>query len=387
MAAAAAAAKVAAAAAAVTGALRLPPASRPSLPIAAHGVRGARGPRAGARGLCRPASSSSSSSASASAEADGEGATPARLSSTAGAYVRHLEKLRASASYRREQRRVLVVGRTVIREVARALGPAEGVVVAEGAPRGDDVGIDVGGVVGRAADAGPSPWPRVVQAAPHVLKKITGDPNPEGMVATFRFPDPSLGRGPAWLRDARRVLVLDGVQDPGNVGTLLRTALALGWDGAVVLPGVAGACDPFNDKALRAGRGAALRLPVCVAGSWAEWASGPGRAFVHVAAVAAEAPGGEAGTPAALLGPPAAGAEAEAEAGAEVRIALVLGSEGKGLSAEASAGCDVLATVPYGGDMESLNVGVAGGILMWALQGGGQGPAAAQLLLRTNLPP
>ena len=375
----AAAAKVAAAAAAVTGALRLPHASRPSLPIAARGVRGARGPRAGARGLCRPASSS------ASAEADGEGATPARLSSTAGAYVRHLEKLRASASYRREQGRVLVVGRTVIREVARALGPAEGVVVAEGAPRGDDVGVDVGDVVGRAAEAGPSPWPRVVQAAPHVLRKITGDPNPEGMVATFRFPDPSLGRGPAWLRDARRVLVLDGVQDPGNVGTLLRTALALGWDGAVVLPGVAGACDPFNDKALRAGRGAALRLPVCVAGSWAEWASGPGRAFVHVAAVAAEAPGGEVGSPAALLGPPAAMAEAEAEA--EARIALVLGSEGKGLSAEASAGCDVLATVPYGGDMESLNVGVAGGILMWALQGGGQGPAAAQLLLRNNLPP
>ena len=56
-----------------------------------------------------------------------------------------------------------------------------------------------------------------------------------------------------------RLLVLDGVQDPGNVGTLLRTALALGWDGAALLPGCA---EPFSDKCLRASRAAAFRLPV-----------------------------------------------------------------------------------------------------------------------------
>ncbi|GFR49266.1 hypothetical protein Agub_g11245, partial [Astrephomene gubernaculifera] len=48
-----------------------------------------------------------------------------------------------------------------------------------------------------------------------------------------------------------RLLVLDGVQDPGNLGTLVRTALAFGWQGVFLLPGC---CDPFNDKALRASR-------------------------------------------------------------------------------------------------------------------------------------
>ena len=329
------------------------------------GARRARALRPGARN--RRAFSSASNAEERVPGEDGDGA--ARLSSTSGAYVKHLEKLRSSASYRREQGRVVVVGQTVVKEVSQSLGPAEGVVIAEGAPLSSAA---VAGDPGRGDGVAENGWPRVARAMPHVLKKITGDPTPEGMVATFKFADPSLSAGvPPWVRGARRVLVLDGVQDPGNLGTLLRSALALGWDGAVVLPGVAGACDPFNDKALRAGRGAALRLPVCTAGSWAEWISGPGRDFLHIAAVAAEDPGGAAGSSKDLLG----------QGG---RVALVLGSEGKGLSPDASAGCDVLATVPYGGDMESLNVGVAGGILMWALHSL-DGPAAGGLLLRRNV--
>jgi hypothetical protein len=65
-----------------------------------------------------------------------------------------------------------------------------------------------------------------------------------------------------------RLLALEGVQDPGNLGTLLRTACAFGWDAVLLLPGC---CDPYNDKALRASRGAAFKLPVAVAtAGWPE---------------------------------------------------------------------------------------------------------------------
>lgn len=56
-----------------------------------------------------------------------------------------------------------------------------------------------------------------------------------------------------------RILVLDGVRDPGNVGSLIRSAFVLGWDGAVLLNGC---CDPFNLRALRAGRGTTFHLPI-----------------------------------------------------------------------------------------------------------------------------
>lgn len=68
------------------------------------------------------------------------------------------------------------------------------------------------------------------------------------MVAELPMPPPL---APAAAGQLQRLLVLEGVQDPGNLGTLLRCALAFGWDGAWLLPGC---CDPFNDKALRASR-------------------------------------------------------------------------------------------------------------------------------------
>ena len=155
----------------------------------------------------------------------------------------------------------------------------------------------------------------------------------------------------------KRVLALERCQDPGNLGTLLRTAAALGWDAAFLLPGCA---DPLGDKALRAGRGAAFKLPLG-AGSLEDLAALAAR---HgLACVAAEPRAGGAG---GAGGAPRGGAPAGALAAG---VCLVLGSEGQGLSAEARALCTPVG-IEMPGDMESLNVAAAGAILMAFLSEG-----------------
>lgn len=173
----------------------------------------------------------------------------------------------------------------------------------------------------------------------------------------------------ASMPQLRRLLVLEGVQDPGNLGTLLRCATAFGWDGVWLLPGC---CDPFNDKALRASRGASLRLPL-VSGDWKQ--------LEHVAAgnglvlLAAE-PEELEQEPRQQMGQRQEQGQPTKAAGGDwlqelrqQRIALVMGTEGQGLSQRALSACRPV-SVPMMGDMESLNVGIAGGILMFLLSEG-----------------
>jgi TrmH family RNA methyltransferase len=185
------------------------------------------------------------------------------------------------------------------------------------------------------------------------------------------------------------VLLLDGVQDPGNLGTLLRSAAAFGVAAACLAPGC---CDPYNAKAVRASRGACLRLPL-----WrATWSQLTALADATGAVVLGADPRGE-GSGATL----AAAAAAAAAPGAKP-LWLALGAEGPGLSLQAQALCTPVAIPRAGarlmhsfvtissacigralrpaltrrccgfscsraGGMESLNVAVAGSILMYIL--------------------
>ena len=90
---------------------------------------------------------------------------------------------------------------------------------------------------------------------PELLKSLSTTETPQGVLFLCRAPDLS---APDKLTGTR-YLVLDGVQDPGNVGTVWRTADAFGADGLILLPGCA---DPFSPKTVRATMGACFRLPV-----------------------------------------------------------------------------------------------------------------------------
>lgn len=88
-----------------------------------------------------------------------------------------------------------------------------------------------------------------------IFKKITSLEESDGYAAVVDMPEPT-----ADLSQTKRLLILDQIADPGNLGTLLRTAFAFGWDGVIATPGTV---DFFNDKALRAAKGATFRLPYC----------------------------------------------------------------------------------------------------------------------------
>jgi TrmH family RNA methyltransferase len=182
----------------------------------------------------------------------------------------------------------------------------------------------------------------VVEIAPRTMAQLSGTETPQGVLAVLEPP-----RWPLETirpRPAAPVLVLDGVQDPGNVGALLRTAYALGAAGAVLLPGTA---DPANAKVLRGAMGATFHLP------WAPATDGEFRHWVRDSEAVVWATAAE-GTPLGRRNPPE-------------RLALVVGNEGAGVRQEVRELAEATVSVPLARGAESLNVAVAAGILLfWA---------------------
>ena len=163
---------------------------------------------------------------------------------------------------------------------------------------------------------------------------------PQGVLAVGRRPQRRLSEVEPGAHAA--VLVFDRLADPGNLGTLLRTAYALGVDWAVALPGTV---DPWNAKAVRAAAGALFRLPVTQE-TWVELSAWlRERSFTILCAD----PGGEA---LPRSGEPVG------------RFALVLGNEPAGLAADVRRSCDRRVAVELPGHMDSLNVAIAGALLL-----------------------
>jgi RNA methyltransferase, TrmH family len=166
--------------------------------------------------------------------------------------------------------------------------------------------------------------------------------SPQGILAIGVAPDLSL----ATLADGPviRVLILDAVQDPGNVGTILRTAAALGATATFSLPGTV---DLWNAKVVRSGMGAHFHHP-CLAGTWDELdAFRRERSLAIWAADAAGEPLGATTAP--------------------DRIGLILGNEGSGLSSQSRERADCFVALPIATTVESLNVAVAAGIFLYEL--------------------
>jgi len=262
-----------------------------------------------------------------------------RVSSAENATVKHFVKLCKSKAYRDERGTVVLSSSVLMRECFGRAGEgreAKTLFVADWAEA--PAGI-------RAK--------RVIRAPASVLKKCAGVNNADGLDAVGEFASPKIMNAREFVdgakqRDVVRVLAVEGVQDPGNLGTLTRTAVAFGWDTVALLPGT---CDPFNDKAMRAARGATFRVDFVAFDSFDDLASA-GREL-NMELYAAE---------------PSAKEDVDPErAKAVAKACLVLGTEGQGLSDDALRACKPVA-IPMSGEMESLNVGIAGGVLMYLMQ-------------------
>ena len=166
---------------------------------------------------------------------------------------------------------------------------------------------------------------------------------PQGILVVAATPTRSLE--PLAAEDPSRFLVLDAVQDPGNVGTLIRTAAALGATATVALPGTV---DLWNAKVVRSAMGAHFLHPALHC-TWDEL-----RLFLDQARVA-------------LWGADVRGSMAGAES-VPRRLALAVGNEGAGLSDQIRKACAQLVSLPLAANVESLNVAVAAGILLYELR-------------------
>lgn len=176
----------------------------------------------------------------------------------------------------------------------------------------------------------------------HVADKLADVGTHQGVFGVFRTPVHTLEE----VKTGGRYLALERVQDPGNVGTLLRSAAAFGFDGVLLSDGCASV---FAPKTLRASMGAAVRIPVIEAGKMPE-------------AIALLREKGITCLAAALYqSQPLSAAASSCPDG----ICVVIGSEGQGLTDETIAACTGTVRIPMTDRVESLNAGIAGSILLW----------------------
>lgn len=247
-----------------------------------------------------------------------------RITSRANPLVVSLRRLARSRSHRNACGEFLCDGTKMLAEALLWKAPIRTVVLADGveAPALPD------GV-------------RLVRVPGHLMEYISPMESPQGVLFTCALPDLSL---PEKL-EGRRHLVLDGVQDPGNVGTILRTANAFCADSVILLPGCA---DAANPKTVRASMGAFFRQRVFET----EWPA------LRRALLEQKIP-----LYAASL---SASAVSLTEADLS-RAAVVIGSEGSGVSPQVLEACDGMLKIPMNPQCESLNAAVAAAVILWEL--------------------
>ncbi|MCM1529929.1 MAG: RNA methyltransferase [Alistipes sp.] len=173
--------------------------------------------------------------------------------------------------------------------------------------------------------------------------RISSTDSTQGIFAICRIP---AAKAPAFREDCRYA-VLFGLQDPGNVGMIIRTADALGIDGVML----SGCCDLYSPKVIRSTMGSVFRMEITVENDTE-------RLFELLKK-------GGVKTSAAVIDKDA---ENAVSCGFDGKQAIFIGNEGNGLPSEISERCDRRITIPMNGRINSLNAAMAAGILMWELE-------------------
>ena len=245
-----------------------------------------------------------------------------KITSRANSLLVHMKKLAASAAYRREQGVYLCDSPKLLAEALKWHAPVREIAVP----------------VGTALPPIPEGI-RAVEVPEDVMASISPMKSPQGALFTVALPS---GEVPATLPGSR-YMVLDGVQDPGNVGTILRTLDAFGFDGLLLLEGCA---DPWSVKTVRSSMGAVFRRPV-----WCMKAE--------------NLPGLLARSGLPLYGTALREDTEDVRAVSLDRCAIAIGSEGQGISDTVLDMCQKTLKIPMTDRCESLNAAIAAAVLLW----------------------
>lgn len=232
--------------------------------------------------------------------------------------VKHLVRLRKKRLYRYEKRTFVVEGIKIIKDLQV---PIKNLLIEESKTFTGDLKAE-----------------EIIYVSSAVMKKISGTVSPEGIIAEVTMP------AQASFKSSDNIVIIDNINDPGNLGTIIRTALALSWNGIFILENTV---DPYNEKTLRSAKGAQIKIPMAF-GSWQDllqiikknnW-----NCFVaNLSGISLN------------------------EATMQPGTALILSNESQGPSEQALAAAKSI-TIPISHNMESLNVAIAGGIIMYNLK-------------------
>ncbi len=181
---------------------------------------------------------------------------------------------------------------------------------------------------------------RVIETSETLLGQIAKRDNPQTVVGAYRQ-----RIAPLDTLKGELIVALEGVRDPGNLGTILRTVDSVGAGGVIL---VGQSCDPFSVEAVRASMGSIFAAPIARA------------SFDELLAFKQE-------RGASLIGASLKGAVIPPDAPAPSRVVLLMGNEQSGLPPEMEARCDILARIPMRGRADSLNLATATAVMLYDL--------------------
>lgn len=247
-----------------------------------------------------------------------------RIESTQNALVKHWKKLVTSKKDRDKSEEFIVEGFHLVEEALKTEGTILHLIVRE------DLELPTGWKTDNL---------QLIQVTKAVAKELIETEQSQGIFAHCRQPEHSEAEAASW----KKLLFIDAVQDPGNIGTMIRTADAAGMD-AVILG--KGSADPFNPKTVRSAQGSHFHIPV-VRGELGDWIDKMKSAGIKV------------------IGTGLQNAVDHYNVDPLNEFALIVGNEGSGVADEYLLQAETIVKIPLYGKAESLNVAIATGILLY----------------------
>ena len=255
------------------------------------------------------------------------------ISSKDNLRVKQLVKLQKSARFRRQSELFVAEGLRVCADAMRSGAVIKTLYVTE-----------------QAAEKYSSQYEQLsayaegtVMLADNIFAAVSDTQTPQGFLCTIKTLDKTIQFDT--IKDSGKFLALDNVQDPNNLGTILRSAEAFGVSGVILS---ADCCDIYNPKVVRGSMGAVYRVPFMICGSIAAFLREHPELHSYAAVVDKDA---ERITDTAFCAP----------------CVAVIGNEGNGLGEETIAVCKHRITIPMKGNAESLNASAAATIIIWEM--------------------